>query len=72
MLDLHITHERFGSISDPSINGHLHYSHDLVRPLNEDADDKIRQYRTDYNNRPSHAIAFMSAIVSTDGYTVNL
>ena len=66
VMDLLITHERFGSSSDPSINGHLHYPHDLDRPLNED-DDKIRQYLTDYNNRPSHVIAFMTTIVSTSG-----
>jgi hypothetical protein len=28
-LDLRITHERFGSISDPSINGRLHCPNDL-------------------------------------------
>ena len=67
VLDLLITHEKFGSRSDPSINGHLHYPHDLDRSLNEDATDKIRQYRTDYNNRPSHAISFMPAIDSTSG-----
>ncbi len=29
--------------------------------------DKILQYRTDYNNRPSHVISFMCAIPSTSG-----
>ena len=67
VMDLHITHDRFGSSSDPSINGHLHYPHDLERPLNEAAADKIRQYRADYNNRPSNAISFMPAIASTSG-----
>ena len=42
LMDLLIPHERFGSNSDPSINGHLHYPHDLDRPLNEAAADKIR------------------------------
>jgi hypothetical protein len=37
------------------------------RPLNEDATDKIRAYREDYNNRPSNAISFMPAIDSTSG-----
>ncbi len=60
-------HERFGSSSDPSINGHLHYPNDLDGPLNEAAADKIRQYRADYNNRPSNAISFMPAIASTSG-----
>jgi len=77
VLDLHIAHEteRFGSSSDPSINGHLHYPNDLDRPLNEAAAYKIRAYRADYNNRPSHAISFMPAIASTSSvgvYTVNL
>ncbi len=65
VLDLLITHERIGNSSDPSINGHLHYPHDLDRPLNESATDKIRQYLTDYNNRPSHSIVFMPVIDST-------
>ena len=69
-----ITHERWGSRSDPSINGHLHYPHDLYRSPNEAAADKIRQYRADYNNRPSNAISFMPAIASTSGrvHIVNL
>ena len=67
VLDLHMTHERFGSSSDPSINGHLHYPNDLDRPLNEAAADKIRQYRAGYNNRPSNAISFMPVIASTSG-----
>ena len=61
-------HKQTGSSSDPSINGHLHYPHDLDRPLNETDVDKIRQYHTDYNNRPSHVIAFMSDISSTSGH----
>ncbi len=67
VLDLLIAHDRFGSSSDPSINGHLHYPHDLYRSLNEAAADKIRQYRADYNNRPSNAISFMPAIASSSG-----
>ncbi len=67
VLDLLIAHERRGSSSDPSLNGHLHYPHDVDRPLNETAADKIREYRADYNNRPSNAIAFMPAIPSTSG-----
>jgi hypothetical protein len=39
----------------------------LDAPLNEAAADKIRQYRADYNNRPSNAIAFMPAIPNTSG-----
>jgi hypothetical protein len=66
-MDLHITHDRFGSSSDPSINGHLHYPNDLDGSLNEDAANKIRQYRADYNNRPSNTISFIPAIASTSG-----
>jgi hypothetical protein len=67
VLDLRIAHDRFRSISDPSLNGHLHYPNDLDGPLNEAAADKIRQYRADYDNRPSNAISFMPAIASTSG-----
>jgi hypothetical protein len=65
VLDLRIAHERFGSNSDPSINGHLHYPNDVDRSLNEAASDKIRKYRDDYNNNPPNAISFMLAIAST-------
>ena len=65
VLDLLIVHERFGSRSDPSIYGHLHYRHDLDGSLNETTTDNIRQYRADYNNRPSNDICLMSVITST-------
>jgi hypothetical protein len=42
VLDIRIAHKRFGSSSDPSINGHLHYPNDVDRSLNV---DKIRTYR---------------------------
>ena len=58
VLDLHITHDRWGSSSDPSINGHLHYPNDMDRSLNEDAADKIRKYRADYNNNPPSYVSF--------------
>jgi hypothetical protein len=35
VLDLRITHERFGSNSDPNLNGKLHYPNDIDRSLNE-------------------------------------
>ncbi len=56
VMGLCITHERWGSSSDPSINGHLHYPNDLDRSHNEVADDKLRSYRVDYKNRPSSPI----------------
>ena len=67
VLDLRIAHERFGSSSDPSLNGHLHYQNNVDGPLNETVTDKIRQYRADYDNRPSTAISFMPAIPITSG-----
>jgi hypothetical protein len=66
VLDLRIAHDHFGSSSNPSLNGHLHYPNDLDGPLNEAAaPDKIRLYRADYNNRPSNAISFMPDIAKT-------
>ncbi len=41
-LELHIAHERFGSSSEPSIHGHLHYPNDVDRSLNETVPHKIR------------------------------
>ena len=67
MLDLRIAHDRYGSSSDPSINGTLHYPNDVDKSLNEAAADKIRKYRADYNNRPPTSISFMTAIASTSG-----
>ena len=67
VLDLRIAHDRFGSSSDPSINGHLHYPNDMDRSLNETVTDKIRKYRTNYYNNPPSCVSFMSAIPSTSG-----
>jgi hypothetical protein len=62
--DLHIVHDRS---SDPSLNGNLHYPNNIDRSLIEAADDKIRKYRSDYNNNPPHCVSFMTAIASTSG-----
>ena len=67
VLDLRIVHERWGSSSNPSLNGQLHYPAEIDRPLNEAAADKMLQYQADYNNRPSHAISFMPAVAVTSG-----
>ena len=73
VLDLRIAHDHFGSSSDPSLNGNLHYPNEIDRSLNEAADDKIRKYRADYNNNPPNTVTFMSAIVvRLGGYIVNL
>jgi hypothetical protein len=67
VLDLRIAHDRFGSSSDPSLNGHLHYPMDIDRSINEAVADKIRKYRAGYNNNPPSAVSFMPAIASTSG-----
>jgi hypothetical protein len=67
VLDLRIPHERFGSRSDPNLNGHLHYPNDIDRSLNEAGDDKIRKYRADYDNNPPTSIYLMPDISSTSG-----
>ncbi len=67
VMDLRITHDTWGSSSDPSINGHLHYPNDIDRSLNETATDKIRKYRVDYNNNPPSSVTFMCIIPSTSG-----
>ena len=73
VLDLHITHKRFWSRSDPSINGHLHYPHDWDRPLNEVVTDKILQYHTDYrlsSNTISFFFIFRSSVTKLHNLTV--
>ena len=69
VLDLRIAHDRFGSSSDPNLNGRLHYPQDIDKSLNEAAADKIRKYRADYNNNPpsTNAVSFMPAIAGTSG-----
>jgi hypothetical protein len=67
VLDLRIAHDRFGSSSDPSLNGHLHYPNDIDKSPQEAADDKIRKYRADYNHNPPTSVSFMPAVASTSG-----
>jgi hypothetical protein len=67
VLDLRITHDRFESSSDPSLNGHLHYPNDIDKSLNESVVDKIQMYRSDYNNNPPNFISFIPVVVSTSG-----
>ncbi len=66
VLDLRLTHDRFDSRSDPTLNGRLHYN-DIDKSLNEPTNDKIRKYRVDYNNNPPNTVVFMSAIAGTNG-----
>ncbi len=67
MIDIRITHERFDSSSDPSLNGHLNYPNDIDKSLNEVATDKIRNYHVDYKNNPPKTISFMTDFPSTSG-----
>jgi hypothetical protein len=67
VLDLHIDHDRFGSSSDLTLNGHLHYPNGIDRSLNEVVTDKIIKYRGNYNNNPPNGTSFMSAIGSVSG-----
>jgi hypothetical protein len=67
VLDLRIAHDRVGSSTDPTLNGHLRYPNNLDQSLNDAVADKIRKYRADYNNRPPSTVSFMSAITSTSG-----
>ena len=67
VLDLRIAHDRFGSSSDPNLNGKLRHPNDIDKSLTEAAADKIRKYRADYNNNPPNAVAFMPAIAGTTG-----
>ena len=66
LLDLRIA-DRYGSSSDPSLDGHLHYPNDLDKSLDEAVADKIRKYRADYNNNPPKTVSFMTAVGSTSG-----
>ncbi len=67
VLDLRIAHDRVGSSTDPTLNGHLRYPNNLDQSLNDTSADKIRKYRTDYNNRPPSVVSFIPAISSTSG-----
>jgi hypothetical protein len=70
VLDLRIVHDRVGSSTDPTLNGHLRCPNNLDQSLNDTATDKIRKYRADYNNNPPSVVSFMTfmtAITSTSG-----
>ena len=45
------------------LNGRL-----ITTSLNEDVVDKIRDYRVDYNNRPSTCISFISSVTNTSDH----
>ena len=68
-MDLRIAHELWGSNCNPVFNGHLHYPlpDDIDKPLNDAAAEKVREYRADYNNRPSNSVSFMPVVATTSG-----
>ncbi len=66
VLDLRLTHDRFASISDPTLNGRLHCN-DIDKSLNESVNDKIRKYHTDYNNNPPNTVVFIPTVAGTNG-----
>ena len=57
VLDLRIDHDRVGSSTDPTLNGHLRYPKKLDQSLNDAAADKIRKCRVDYNNNPRNTVS---------------
>ncbi len=56
-----------GQHCDPNLNDNLHYPNDKDRSLNESTTNKIRKYRSDYNNSPPNTISFMPPMASTSG-----
>ena len=73
MLDLRISHDRVGSSTDPTLNGHLRYPINLDQSLNDEVVDKVRNYRADYNNtqRVWYHLCLL-LLVRLGGYMVNL
>ncbi len=67
VLDLHVTHDRVDSSTDPVLNGYLRYPYNLDQSLNDTTTDKIRKYRGDYNNNPPRGVGFIPVIPSTSG-----
>ena len=67
VLDLLLAHERWDSGADPTLNSNLHYPNVEDRSSNEATSNKIRKYRSDYNNRSPNAISCMSPIDGTSG-----
>jgi hypothetical protein len=67
VLDLCITHDRVGSSTDPTLNGHLKYPNNFDQSLNDAATHKVRKYRADCNNRSPSAVSFLPDIASTSG-----
>jgi hypothetical protein len=73
VVDLRTVHKRFGSSSDPILNGHLHYPNDMDRSLNEVVADKIRNItQTIIVIPPMLSPLWLLWLVRLEGYIVNL
>ena len=59
----------WGGSCNPVLNGKIHYPlpADIDKLLHDDAAKKIREYRADYNYRPSTPTSFMAADATTSG-----
>ena len=53
--------------NNPILDDSLHHPlpANIKKTLHAAAAEKIREYRTDYNNRPSHSISFIPAVPTT-------
>ena len=74
VLDLRIAHDRVGSSTDPTLNGHLKYPNNLDQSLNDAPADKIRKYRivlTTTGHRVLYHLCLI-LLVRLGGYIVNL
>ncbi len=73
VLDLRIAHDRLGSSSDPTLNGHLKYPNNLDQSLNDTSTCKIRKYRvTTTTDRRVGYHLWPLFLVRQAGYIVNL
>ncbi len=73
VLDLRIAHDRWGSSSDPSINGHLHYPNDIDRSLNGLPLTKLENITLILiTTPPLPSLLCLLLLERPGGYTVNL
>ena len=73
VLELRITHDRFGRSSDATLHGNLHYPNDIDRSLNETGADKIRNIALTIITTPLMLSPLcLLLLVRLGGYMVNL
>ena len=73
VLDLRITHDRVGSSTDPTLNGHLRYPNNLDQSLNDAAAEKYGNIvlTTTTGHRVRYHLCLL-LLVRQAGYIVNL